>query len=175
LQAILLPFADQRFKGKTRAEVVTAISQTIKAPVPVITKDQANLLDRLIHAEHVAAAVSAWNAARKPGVPMYGQLPEAWQTVLFSRFFHQGKSAHRLGVFQKFWQSAVKGDWAVAIAELRAMALPDYRARFIEEADHLKSQLPPPVPQIKPLAAKPPVAKPSAKLPVTKTVLVPKG
>eukprot|EP01037_Dinobryon_pediforme_P001313 gene1313-1330_t len=146
LRARLMAFAGKRFKGKTRAQVVAVIS-TLSAPVPVISSGEANLLDRVIHGEHLESAVASWNARRKAGVPAFADLPAAWQTVLFSRTFHQGKGMPDTTVAKPFYTAATKGDWAAAAKALRDYAVPAawYKARVAKEAALLATQMPPPV------------------------------
>ena len=136
-------FAGKTFKGKTRSQVIAEII-TIGAPVPVITKAEADLLDKLVHGEHLAAAIAAYDGARKLGVPTFTQLPEPWQTVLFSRFFHQGKGAHRTGVIRAFWQAVTAGEWDAARAALAAYPVPQswYKERVGKEAKHLEKETP---------------------------------
>lgn len=147
-------FAEKTFRGLDLAQAVTAV-QAIGAPIPEITKAEADLLDKLIHGEHLRAAIAAWDAAKKPGVPAFTMLPEPWQTVLFSRFFHQGVGAHRTGVMKTFWGSATAGDWPQAIIDLKAYPVTQawYKTRVAQEAAHLGLASPPPV-------LKPPVVKP---------------
>lgn len=142
----LSPFAGLTFKGKTRAQVIEEV-QRLNSPIPKISVEQANLLDRLIHEEHLQAAVSAYNAARQPGVPAFNQLPANWQTVLFSRFFHQGKGAHRTAVIKPFWNALTKGDWEAAAKGLESYGVSEdwYKNRVTKEAKHLRKEMPPKV------------------------------
>jgi hypothetical protein len=150
--------------------VITTIAN-LNAPVPVVTKAEADLLDKLVHGEHLEAASAAWNGARKAGVPAFRELPEPWQTVLFSRFFHQGKGANHTTVIKTFWEAATAGKWQDAVTALRNYPVtPDwYKSRVTKEADHLATKLPPPVtPAVKPPVtpgAKPPVAPPASPAP----------
>ncbi len=139
----LSPFAGKRFKGMDRAEVIEECKK-INAPIPKITAEEANLLDQIIHQEHLLAAVSAYNAARKPGVPAFKDLPSNWQTVLFSRFFHQGVGAHRTAVIKPFWNALTKGDWEEAAKGLENynVAQDWYKKRVEKEAKHLKTNMP---------------------------------
>lgn len=142
----LSPYAGLTFKGKTRAQVIEEVTK-LNAPIPKINVEEANLLDRLIHEEHLQAAVSAYNAARQPGVPAFGSLPANWQTVLFSRFFHQGKGAHRTSVIKPFWNALTKGDWEAAAKGLENYAVSEdwYKNRVTKEAKHLRKEMPPKV------------------------------
>ncbi len=159
----LMPFSALKLTGKTRAQVIATIV-ALKAPVPIVTKTEADTIDRIVHSDIVEGAVSSWNKDRKTGVPSFAQLPEPWQTVLCSRFFHQGKYSAGKGPMKKFWASATAGDWEQAITDLTnyPVSQPWYKARVRKEAQHLRVQLPPPVVQPPKPAAKP-GAKPGVK------------
>jgi Bacterial toxin homologue of phage lysozyme, C-term len=154
LQARLSPFVDLPFKAKgvsfKRAEVI-AILLRINKPVPTITQAEANTIDTIVHGDHVAAAQTAWNGAKATGVPSFTQLPEPWQTVIFSRFYHQGKSAHRTTVMATFWTAATTGEWEAAATALQNYAVSPawYKTRVRQEAAHLRLQMPPEIPKPK--------------------------
>jgi len=158
LLAKLSPFAGHRLKhpGKnglsfTQAEVM-AVLTSIGAPVPTITKTQADLLDKLIHGEHLAAAKNAWNNAKQANVPSFTQLPAPWQTVMFSRFFHQGMGAHTTPQMHLFWTSATAGEWDAAATALANYPVSQawYKTRVKQEATYLRTQMPPEVVKPKP-------------------------
>jgi hypothetical protein len=156
LEDQLIPFADHKFPGMAHLQVVNAVIQ-LHAPVPRISKGQADLIDGLVHREHLAAAVSAWNSNRKNGVPAFSKLPVPWQTVLFSRTFHQGVGMHKTSIARKFYNAATAGEWTKAVRELRNYPVSAgwYKQRVAQEADYLATELPP--------APKSPVANPSPR------------
>ena len=141
----LAPFAGIRFKGKTRAQVAAAVVK--RGPVPVLTKQEADTADLVVHGKHLTAAILAWNARRKPGVPEFQALPVPWQTVLFSRTFHQGTGMPDTGVAQPFYTAATTGKWADAVTALQNYAVTAawYKTRVSQEAAFLRTAMPPPV------------------------------
>ncbi|GAC1341679.1 MAG: hypothetical protein NVSMB18_14250 [Acetobacteraceae bacterium] len=141
----LLPFAGRTFKGMTRAQVAARVLQL--GAVPTLTKAEADAADLVVHRKHLAAAIAAWNARRQPNVPEFKALPSNWQTVLFSRTFHQGVGMPDTAVARVFYAAATSGKWAEAVAALRNYPVPEiwYRERVQKEAALLQTKLPPPV------------------------------
>ena len=141
----LAPFAGIRFTGKTRAQVAATVVK--RGPVPVLTKPEADTADLVIHGKHLSAAVTSWNARRKPGVPEFKALPVPWQTVLFSRTFHQGTGMPDTAVAQPFYTAATAGRWAVAVTALQnyGVTAPWYKSRVSQEAAFLRIAMPSPV------------------------------
>ena len=156
----LAPFAGIRFTGKTRAQVAAIVAK--RGPMPVLTKQEADAADLIIHRKHLAAAVTAWNTRRKPGVPEFKALPAPWQTVLFSRTFHQGTGMADTAVARPFYSAATAGKWTEAADALQnyAVAPAWYKTRVTQEATFLRTAVPPPV------AAPPGVAPPGAPKPI---------
>ncbi len=138
----LLPFAGHRFKGKTRKQVAALIGKI--APLPTVTKSEADLIDKLIHGVHLRAAVTSWNTARKRGVPAFKDLPANWQTVLFSRTFHQGEGMPNTRIARDFYRAATSGDWQTAIHELEHYPVSEdwYKKRVQKEAAMLRQTVP---------------------------------
>ena len=139
----LLPYANVRFKGKTRAEVLARVVEI--GPVPVITKNEADGIDLIIHGQHLTSAIASWNARRANAVPAFTALPAPWQTVLFSRTFHQGTGMPDTLVAKKFYTAATTGKWQDAVDALRYYDVQEdwYKARVGKEADFLKTKMPP--------------------------------
>lgn len=142
----LAPFAGVRFTGKTRAQVATQVSKL--GPAPILAKNEADAADLVVHRKHLAAAVASWNARRKPGVPEFKVLPIPWQTVLFSRTFHQGTGMPDTAVAKPFYTAATEGRWADAATALQnyAVAPAWYKTRVSQEAAFLRTAMPPAVP-----------------------------
>jgi hypothetical protein len=140
LYDLFSPFVNHRFTKMSHAKAAKAIA-AIGAPVPVITKSQADEIDCIVHLDHLKAAIVAWDRDRKPGIPKFTMLPVAWQTVLFSRTFHIGKGMSRSKIAHKFYAAATSGHWKKAIEELRNFPVTAswYKARVIQEADYLRN------------------------------------
>lgn len=138
----LAPFAGVQFTGKTRAQVAAIVAK--RGPVPVLSKSEADTCDLVVHRKHLAAAVSSWNARRKPGVPEFKALPVPWQTVLFSRTFHQGTGMPDTAVAKPFYTAATAGHWADAVTALQNYAVTEawYKARVAQEAAFLRTAMP---------------------------------
>jgi hypothetical protein len=153
---VLRPCAGRRFTGLTRAQVAAEIAAI--GPMPQVSKSDADRIDAIVHAEYLAGALAAWNRRHLPRVPDFVRLPSGWQTVLFSRTFHQGLGMPDSQVAQPFYKAASAGHWAEAVTALRSygVAADWYKQRVAAEAALLAQQLPPPVPP----AAGPPGAGP---------------
>lgn len=136
---------EQRFKGKTRAQVAAVVAKL--KPVPLLTKDEADAADLAVHGKHLRSAVASWNTRHAKGVPDFRDLPGNWQTVLFSRTFHQGTGMPDTAVAKPFYTAAIAGKWAQAADALQNYAVPQawYKTRVGQEAALLRTQLPPPV------------------------------
>jgi hypothetical protein len=162
--AAMRPYVGLRFKGLKRSAVEAIVSTT--GPVPVLTKAAADIVDAAVHGEHLAAAIRNWTADRKAGVPAFGGLPVPWQTVIFSRHFHQGAGMPKTAVAKPFWAAATAGNWTVAVTALRAYAVTPawYIKRVGAEATHLETELPAAVvaPAKDAAAAVPPAVPPAA-------------
>jgi hypothetical protein len=157
----LAPYAGLRFTHKTRAQVAAIVPK--RGPIPVLTKTEADEVDRVVHGEYLDAAIAAWNRRRKPGVPAFRDLPSNWQTVLFSRTFHQGTGMPTTAVAQPFYTAATEGRWADAVTALRNYAVTPawYRTRVGQEANLLGTALPPPVAPRAPAGAPAPAGSPA--------------
>jgi hypothetical protein len=141
LHPLLLPFAGHKFTNMSHSEAAKAVAK-IGAPVPIISKSQADALDYISHLDHLRAAIAAWNLNRKPWVPTFETLPVTWQTVLFSRTFHMGKAMSRSNLAHGFYTAATTGKWKKAIKELREFHVTAdwYQSRVRKEADYLDKQ-----------------------------------
>lgn len=141
----LAPFAHRPFTGLTRAKVAAAVVKL--GPVPILTKEEADTADLVVHGKHLRATVTSWNARRGPGVPEFKALPVPWQTVLFSRTFHQGTGMPDTLVAKPFYTAATAGHWAQAATALQNYAVTAvwYRTRVTQEAAFLRTAMPPPV------------------------------
>ncbi len=139
------PFLDLKFTRKTRKEVAAIVAKL--KPVPLLTKDEADAADLAVHGKHLRAAIASWNTRHDQGVPDFKDLPGNWQTVLFSRTFHQGLGMPDTRVAQPFYTAATAGKWAQAADALQNYAVPQawYKTRVAQEAALLRTQLPPPV------------------------------
>jgi hypothetical protein len=138
-------YAGVKFTGMSRAHVLRAISDY--GPIPVLTKQEADLVDGVVHGEHLRSARDSFNARRKPGIPHFQNLPANWETVLFSRTFHQGVGMPDTAVARPFYTAVIEGRWQDAITALRNYHVSAgwYRERVTQEAALLATQLPAPV------------------------------
>lgn len=161
LIVLLTPFANLRFPKLARAGVLKAISN--RGPIPTVTKEQADAIDATVHGEHLDAAIASWNTRRAKGVPAFKELPSAWQTVLFSRTFHQGSGMPNTAVAKPFYEAARTGKWAEAVTALGSYAVKEewYKARVSAEAALLRTDIPPPVPPPAPAPAATPGRAPA--------------
>jgi hypothetical protein len=161
----LAPYASQRFRGKNRAQVLQIVAK--RGPIPVLTKAEADQVDAVVHREHLLAARDSFNARRKPGVPTFQNLPANWQTVLFSRTFHQGTGMPDTGVAKPFYAAVTAGKWQEAVTALRNYAVSQdwYKTRVAQEAALLATRLPPAVAPPPAPAGRPP-APPGARPPI---------
>lgn len=143
--AKIAPFVDVKFKGMTRSEVAARVSKL--GPVPTLTQEEADAVDAAVFGQHLRAAIASWNTRRKPGAPEFKALPGAWQTVLFSRTFHQGVGMPNAAVAKPFYGAATEGRWADAIKLLRdySVGAAWYKQRVGEEAALLQTDIPPAV------------------------------
>ncbi|MDZ5648061.1 pesticin C-terminus-like muramidase [Nitrospirillum sp. BR 11828] len=142
---LVSPFAKHKFKGMTKIQVAKWVKDT--APLPILTKAQADAVDKAVHGDVLNAIKNAWDQGREEGVPAFTELPTPWQTVLFSRAFHQGNGVTSTSVAQPFFTAAFAGKWDEAVTALRNYAVsPDwYKQRVASEAAYLDTQKPPPV------------------------------
>jgi len=153
--AQIKPFLNVKFggpssplkKSMTKQEVAAHVAKL--GPVPIISKSDAEAVDAAIHGAHLSSASDSWNAARKKSVPSFEELPEAWQTVLFSRTFHQGMGMPKTAVAKPFYAAATEGRWDDAVQALASYGVSQawYKSRVAKETAHLKTQMPAPVPQ----------------------------
>jgi hypothetical protein len=159
----LAPYAGLRFKRKTRAQVLQIVVK--RGPIPELTKSEADQVDAVVHREHLLAARDSFNARRKPGVPTFQTLPANWQTVLFSRTFHQGTGMPDTGVAKPFYTAVTAGKWQDAVTALRNYNVSQtwYKTRVAQEAALLATQIPPAIipPPPKPGSAPVPPARPA--------------
>jgi hypothetical protein len=139
----LKPFVNHKFKDKTKLQVARWVLQT--APVPTITKAEADQIDLAVHGRKLASAINSWDRSPKgAGVPNFTRLPLPWQTVLFSRTFHQGDGMPGTALARPFYTAALAGRWAEAVLALRnyAVAADWYKQRVSKEADYLETDMP---------------------------------
>ncbi len=141
----LAPYAGVRFTHMTRTRVLQVVAR--RGPIPVLTKTEADDVDRVVHREYLLSARDTFNARRRTGVPSFQDLPTNWQTVLFSRTFHQGVGMPNTNVARPFYTALTEGRWRDAITALRGYAVvPNwYRTRVTQEANLLATHVPPPV------------------------------
>lgn len=138
----LAPFAGLQFTRKTRAQVAAIVVK--RGPVPILTKQEADTADLIVHGKHLSAAITSWNARRNPGVPEFKALPVPWQTVLFSRTFHQGTGMPDTAVARPFYTAATAGKWTDAVTALQNYAVTAawYKTRVSQEAAFLRTAMP---------------------------------
>jgi hypothetical protein len=138
-------FTSLKFTKMTRHQVAEVVAK--HGPVPKLTKAEADRIDFLIHRKHLSSAAVSWNTRRKKGVPEFKALPSAWQTVLFSRTFHQGVGMPDTSVAKPFYTAATAGQWSKAVDALNnyGVAQSWYKSRVQQESALLKANLPPPV------------------------------
>ena len=138
-------FANHPFKGMSKSSVAQEVAKT--APVPELSKAEADLCDSTVFAIILGDALASWNTLRSPGVPEFTQLPAGWQTVWLSRFYQEGpKTRVAQGVL--FRNAARAGRWQDAVAALSAYT--QYKDRAMREANLLSAAMPPPMIQPKP-------------------------
>ncbi|HEV2674468.1 MAG TPA: pesticin C-terminus-like muramidase [Aliidongia sp.] len=149
------PFTSHKFGGMTKVQVAKWVLST--APVPVVTKAEADQIDLAVHGQKLASAIKSWDGSpRKPGVPTFVGLPVTWQTVLFSRTFHQGEGMPHTSLAKPFYGAATSGKWKDAVTALRNYAVtPEwYKARVRKEADFLETDMPAEIPDPRAKATK---------------------
>lgn len=142
LLAKLKPFASHPFRGRTKEQVAATVAQL--GPVPILTKQEADLCDGAVFSRILGDAIRAWNTAPTPGVPRFVELPSGWQTVWLSRFYQEGPHTH-VALGKVFRRQARNGDWPEAIATLKSYT--DYKGRAKAEAALLEVELPPSPPK----------------------------
>lgn len=139
LLEIVKPYA-----GLTRIHALHALREAEKRDGhgPIITKAQADLIDKVVKGYHLRAAKIAWNRKLPAGGQKFEELTVAQQTVIFSRTFHQGPGMPDTTVAKKFYTAAQAGDWELAEKELRNYDVkPDwYKHRVHKEADLLAKE-----------------------------------
>ena len=137
----LRPFAGHATKADVAKEVAGL------APVPELSKLEADLCAGTVFSQLLGDALKNWNALRSPDVPEFKALPEGWQTVWLSRFYQEGPTT-RVAQGVLFRNAARAGRWQDAVSSLRAYT--QYKDRATREADLLSSAIPPPVNHPKP-------------------------
>lgn len=132
------------FKGMTRAAVAQKVANT--APVPELTKEEADAVDEATHRQILSEIMDAWNRRHGAGVPAFTQLPSGWQTVLMSRYFQQGRRFVTSPPGSTFLDQAGRGDWAAAIATFQDFpkhpGLADFGERLKTETQLLRAEMP---------------------------------
>lgn len=146
LLAKLTPFARHPFKRRTKDQVAAIVAQL--GPVPVLTKQEADLCDGAVFSRILGDAIRAWDSASAPGVPNFVNLPSGWQTVWLSRFYQEGPATH-VALGKVFRRQARDGDWAGAISTLKSYT--EYQGRAKAEAALLEVESPtsPPKAEVK--------------------------
>lgn len=141
----LAPYAGVRFTGMKHPAVLKIVLE--RGPIPVLTKPEADAVDALVHREYLLSARDSFNVRHQPRVPNFEALPGNWQTVLFSRTFHQGVGMPNTPVAQTFYTAVTAGRWNDAIKALRNcnVSAAWYKIRVQQEADLLATKLPPAV------------------------------
>jgi hypothetical protein len=140
--ALLLPYAGKQFTHLSKTEVIAKIGQL--GPVPVVDKNEADALDRAVAIGTLADTMSAWAAGKKPYAPAFTDLPAAWQTVMFSRTYNQGRGWVNPGsATQGLFTAASEGRWRDAATALRDAPGPGwFRSRVQAEAAYLATDMP---------------------------------
>ncbi|MES2090020.1 MAG: pesticin C-terminus-like muramidase [Pseudomonadota bacterium] len=133
---ILLPYA---FLKKTEAVEALKLAKKRDGHGPVITKAQADHIDKVVKSDHLRSTRDSWDSLKPHSSPAFEALTAAQQTVLFSRTFHQGKGMPRRPISQTFYKAALSGDWKAAEQALRAYDFsdPGLKRRVNLEADLL--------------------------------------
>jgi hypothetical protein len=155
--ALLRPYAGQQFTHLGKDAVIRRIGTL--GPIPVIDKGEADALDRAVAEDTLRATMTAWAANRKSTVPVFGMMPSAWQTVMFSRTYNQGPGWVLPGSpTRAFFTFATEGKWREAATALRDAPVTAawYRSRLRSEAGYLATDMP------KPLVPTTPAPSPSA-------------
>jgi hypothetical protein len=135
----ITPFASpNRFKGLNKKEVAAKVAKL--GPVPVLTKEEADLCDGAVFGAILKSAATSWNSLKAAQTPKFTDLPAGWQTVWLSRFYQEGSSP-KIADAIAFRKDALAGNWQLAIAKLRAYT--NYKDRAKQEADLLAKELPP--------------------------------
>ena len=112
-----------------------AVSALQKQPL-VLTRKEAEALDRIVHREHYNALVREYNKAS--AVP-FDKIPDAAQTIICSVAYQYGTALHRRT--PNFWRIVTNQDWPKAIRALRNFN-DRYPTRRNLEADYLEKNLP---------------------------------
>ena len=134
LLAKILPYAyPLNFRKLSKAQVAEKVGKT--APVPELSKAEADQCDRVVFDSELGTAMDLWNNNRSSGVPKFVDLPGGWQTVWLSRVYQ--------GQLGRFGDLAADGQWKAAIESLRTGG--EYAKRKIQEAVLLAAELPSPV------------------------------
>jgi len=142
----LLPYAGQQFTHLDKAGVIARVGAL--GPIPVIDKGEADALDRAVAEDTLKATMASWAAHRKHVVPVFVNLPSAWQTVMFSRTYNQGPGWVLPGSPTRgFFTAATDGRWREAATALRDAPVTAawYRGRLRSEAGYLATDMPAPV------------------------------
>ncbi|HLY89847.1 MAG TPA: pesticin C-terminus-like muramidase [Acetobacteraceae bacterium] len=156
--ALLRPYAGQQFTHLGKDAVIRRIGTL--GPIPLIDKGEADALDRAVAEDTLRATMTAWAANRKSTVPVFGMMPSAWQTVMFSRTYNQGPGWVLPGSpTRAFFTFATEGKWREAATALRDAPVTAawYRSRLRSEAGYLATDMP------RPLVPTTPAPSPSAK------------
>ncbi|WP_162932526.1 pesticin C-terminus-like muramidase [Solimonas sp. K1W22B-7] len=128
----LLPYA-----GLKLADATAKLEETGGLKVTVQEVRDITFAVKKKFARDVAAK---YDEARIESVPKFANLTPAQQTVVFSRFFHQGRSFTKKKNAAAWWSGVTTGKWADVQSSLRdyPFAIEDwYKARVSKEADLL--------------------------------------
>lgn len=152
--ASILPYAGRSFPTLSRQQVIDQIGRI--GPIPWINKHDADVLDGAAGEATLTATMAAWATHRRGAIPAFGDLPSAWQTVMFSRTYNQGPGWVGPGSpTHAFFAAAIAGRWQEAVQALRnaPVSADWFQTRVHEEAAYLAAHMPQPIPAHGPGAA----------------------
>ncbi len=124
----LKPFVGVTLKGMDRWAVARTVASL--APVPQISKLEANLIDQIVFTEHVRETILARNNYPGRKAKEFEGLTPGQQTVLASVRYQFGNLGD--GYKGKFFSDAMSGDWTAAASAM--LAWPDDSKRIKQEA-----------------------------------------
>lgn len=132
------------FKNMTKMAVAKIVADT--APVPELTKSEADQVDAATHYQILQGAQTDWDKRSGKSVPSFTQLPGGWQTVIMSRFFQQGPRFATAAPGKIFLDLALKGDWNAAMTSFDRYSsqgsFSQYAERLKAEAALLRAEVP---------------------------------
>ncbi|WP_455204551.1 pesticin C-terminus-like muramidase [Kaarinaea lacus] len=119
------------FLGLKKAAAVNALKTTNL----IISKNEADSIDKAVKKEATDLLVRRYNAAIKPAQKQFSQLPKEAQTVIASVAYQYGNLSTRA---PKFWKAVTDQNWADTVKQLKNFG-DRYTTRRNKEAALLQS------------------------------------